>query len=94
MKVLLLTPPNNIARSDVLKPTVWTQPLGIAYLAAVLEKEGVTVKVLDGYSLAVSAEQVQKEIAAFQPEVIGISSFTIGIYDAYEVARLSKSVLP
>lgn len=94
MRVLFITPPKDIARSDVTKPTVCTQPLGIAYLAAVLEKNGTTVGIMDGYSLGHTPEQVTKEIAEFRPTVVGISSFTNNIYDAYEVARLSKSVLP
>ena len=50
-----------------------TYPLGIIYIAAVLEKEGYEVNVIDANALNLSNEQIVKESEKFKPDIIGIS---------------------
>ena len=47
MRILLIWPPTTIYGEDPSVPPV-VQPLGLAYLAAWLEKEGHKVSILDG----------------------------------------------
>ena len=47
MRVLLIWPPTTIYGEDTSVPPV-VQPLGLAYLAAWLEKKGHEVSIIDG----------------------------------------------
>jgi anaerobic magnesium-protoporphyrin IX monomethyl ester cyclase len=67
-------------------------PLGILYIAAVLEKEGHKVQVFDIYEY----EEIHtlKEILKFQPDLIGLSVNTPHINNAKRIAFLLKENLP
>ncbi len=46
MKILLIQPPpRKIVKEDIVVP-----PLGIAYLAAVIEKQGHSVSIIDAFA--------------------------------------------
>ncbi|MDP2947542.1 MAG: cobalamin B12-binding domain-containing protein, partial [Nanoarchaeota archaeon] len=61
-------------------------PLGVAYLAAFLEKEGHNVKVYDELP---HSKPLKDYLEEFKPEVVGISCMT----STYEKARiLAKEV--
>jgi anaerobic magnesium-protoporphyrin IX monomethyl ester cyclase len=61
-------------------------PLGLAYLAAVLEKEGLDVRIADG-SRGLSMAKVLAELKAFDPNIVGISCTTPTFLDAIELAE-------
>ena len=46
-------------------------PLGLAYVAAALEKGGFQVEILDNYNLKKPIEQVKQEIKRLEPEIVG-----------------------
>jgi len=68
--------------------------LGLGYIAAVLEKAGHTVKYIDVNALEMTAKELERELAWFSPELVGLTctSFTLG--QAREIARLVRSILP
>lgn len=47
MKVTLVNPPTTATLETVTKLRLKTPPLGLAYIAATLEREGVDVTILD-----------------------------------------------
>ena len=51
-------------------------PIGLAYLAAVLEQKGNEVLVLDCLASGIDQDQLKQKLAAFNPNVVGISSMT------------------
>jgi radical SAM superfamily enzyme YgiQ (UPF0313 family) len=65
-------------------------PLGIAYIAAVLLKEGYEVKVLDAMALNLTALEVQDAIAREAADVVGVTAMTSSVRGALEVLRLAK----
>jgi len=65
-------------------------PLGILYLAAVLEKEGIGVKVIDDLDASLSLKEMLKVVKREKPKVIGISSTTCQIRSAVEIAKAIK----
>ncbi len=80
----------------------YSPPLGLAYIAAILEENGHDVKILDRMaikyhngeiSLKEIDELTKKEIYEFQPSLIGIGAMTIQIYDAYHVVKLIRRFL-
>lgn len=92
-KVILFYPPVYYENGKPVIFDVSYPPLGILYLAAVLEKEGITVKAID-----VGAEkQYLKEsislIKREKPLVIGISAMTSMLQGAVDLAKEIKDKL-
>nr|HPG70289.1 cobalamin-dependent protein [Candidatus Hydrogenedentota bacterium] len=56
--------------------------LGIAYLAATLEQTGHETRVIDENA----GQDVERELAAFRPDVVGISCMTMYAERAYAIA--------
>jgi len=62
-------------------------PLGLAYLASSLEKEGHQVKIFD---MGVEEMDLFEEIKAFSPEIIGIQIMTQHRFFAFDLAKEIK----
>lgn len=106
MKILLIMPPGICHKNEI--PVSGYPPLGLAYIAAVLEQEGYKVKIIDAslggeivrqsndtLRFGLSAKEIGQRIKEFFPEVIGISGSsrdTISL--AHEIAKISKEILP
>jgi magnesium-protoporphyrin IX monomethyl ester (oxidative) cyclase len=85
-------------------------PLGLAYIAAVMEEEGYKVKIIDcvaegiekepeytqdGIKYGLSDETIKKIIEDYSPEVVGISClFSNKSLDAHNTCRLVKECNP
>ena len=69
-------------------------PLGLGYLAAVLEKNQYEVDVLDCQVLKLSYEKVRDEISKRQPNIVGITSATLTYKSALHIAKIAKEVNP
>jgi radical SAM superfamily enzyme YgiQ (UPF0313 family) len=95
MKVLLVNPPG-ISSKYKRDPFInfSSMPLGLAYVAAMLEKDGVQVEAVDCPALDVNGEQLAKHIERTQPDVVGVQALTTSIYSAVEVADNVKKVSP
>lgn len=65
-------------------------PLGLAYIAAVLEKAGYKVKILDVLALNISSGQTRDFIIQEKPDIVGATSMTSSIRGALEVLRIAK----
>lgn len=89
-------------RALFVEPPVWSRlhrfgVTGIpstAYLAPVLEEEGHEVKIVDSPTLGYGLSDVREVIKGFNPELVGITSTTPAIYDAYKVAKVAKELNP
>lgn len=69
-------------------------PLGVGYLAAVLEKNGYNVDVIDCQALKLSYEEFKSEISKRQPNIVGITSTTLTYKSALQIAKIAKEVCP
>lgn len=105
-KVLLIQPPafSNNMRGD-MNPNA---PLGIAYIASMLEREQFDVQILDAFIdgwgqetrinddkilVGLTFEQIKKFVARINPDVVGITSmFTSQRKNAHHVARVVKEI--
>ena len=67
-------------------------PLGIAYIAAALEKAGHQVKVIDAIAERLSKGEVESRIKAFSPKVVGVTSMTPTFRGALEAAKIAKGL--
>lgn len=83
MKVLLIIPPTSLKTSyGELREFSNPQPsIGLAYIAAVLRREGMTPRILDCYGVQMPLEVILTKVAEFQPDLVGISCLST-TYDA------------
>lgn len=66
-------------------------PLGLGYIAAVLEKEH-DVKVIDVRAEKLDDDSLRKSISKVDPEIVGITSDTVTFQRAIEIAELIKQI--
>jgi anaerobic magnesium-protoporphyrin IX monomethyl ester cyclase len=69
-------------------------PIGLAYVAAALEKAGFQVEILDNYLLEKSIDDVKLEIKRLSPEIVGITCSSATYSRCVETAKAVKEVLP
>jgi anaerobic magnesium-protoporphyrin IX monomethyl ester cyclase len=68
-------------------------PLGLGYIAAVLQQSGHQVRILDT-RLDPWSPELARQIREFNPGVVGISIFVISELEGYKLAGEIKSILP
>ena len=104
MKVLLINPPQTFYQGSDLPSG--NLPLGLMYIAAVLEKAGHEVTILDAFMndplvwksgdtirIGMSPKKIQEEIQKRNPDIVGVSNpFTSQVENAIEVCDLAKGV--
>lgn len=89
MKVLLIHPPplnKDMFHFDIVHP-----PLGIAYIAAFIRNK-YDVSILDANALNLSVNDIKKRVIDLKPDVVGITSTTANIFNAFAVAKTVKKV--
>ncbi|MGC8787767.1 MAG: B12-binding domain-containing radical SAM protein, partial [Anaerolineae bacterium] len=87
MRIALISPKWNKKANDY-------PPLGLAYLAAVLERDGHHVKIFDfGLNPHTALEDDVQAVCAFDPHIVGITAMTSVYHSALETATLLKAYL-
>ncbi|MDX1814234.1 MAG: cobalamin-dependent protein, partial [Candidatus Bathyarchaeia archaeon] len=70
-------------------------PLGLGYLAAVLEEEKYEVDVIDCQVLGCSYGEFRSRISKIKkPDIVGITSTTLTYKSALQIAKIAKEVWP
>ncbi len=62
-------------------------PLGLAYLAGILRREGAEVRILDLLMARRSPDLLRRELAAFRPHFVGATCSTINFKAASRLLR-------
>lgn len=65
-------------------------PLGIAYIAAVLEKNGYETKILDAVASNYTTQEAKDFLENEHPDIVGVSAMTSSIRGALEALKLAK----
>ena len=92
MKVLLINPPYNSSKYKFIG--LVAPPLGIAYIAAVLETGGVDVKIIDAPALEMDFDAIKREIEIYSPDMVAVTAVTPTISSALKIAEISKKSCP
>ena len=87
MQILLLSPPTISAVKAVVGTT--GPPLGLAYLASMVRDEH-DVRIVDSLAEDYNYGDVERIIKKYDPDVVGITSTTSMIPDAYAIAKIAK----
>ncbi len=106
MKVLLINPPQAFYPGSDLP--AGNLPLGLMYIAAVLDKSGYKTEILDAFmsdnafrrngetiNVGMPFEQIRQEIYSRKPDIVGIAGpFTCQIENSVKISMLTKQVDP
>ncbi|MEM2958188.1 MAG: radical SAM protein [Candidatus Jordarchaeaceae archaeon] len=68
-----------------------TIPLGLTYLAAVLEDRGFDVDILDMVVYKFSREKIIEKIREYKPDIVGAGSVTMNYPHAKRILQIAKS---
>ncbi len=94
MNVLLIKPPHREIYRDFKSVATEYPPLGLAYIAAVLEKNGFAVKITDMPVEGITEEQLASILKEFKPSIVGITATTPTIGYSARLAAFCKKELP
>ncbi len=90
MKVLLAVPPG-IDKLELYKVLgLKAPPLGLAWIAAVLERAGHKVRIIDSPTEGIDLGSFISEVKAWGPDVVGLTALTPTIYKAYDTVKAIK----
>lgn len=91
MKIFFINPPayNVTGHSGTNSPV-----LGILYLATILDKAGYRARVLDADRLEMNWEELKNRLLWEKPDVIGLTSTTLGMEVMYKTAEICRVALP
>ncbi len=87
MRVLLINPYYPISETP-------SPPLGLAFLAAVLETAGIDVQILDLVVYPYTKEHLAKILKTFDPHFVGATAVTMNFNHAASVIRDVKALAP
>ncbi|MEI6632007.1 MAG: cobalamin-dependent protein [bacterium] len=92
MRITLIYPPGDFGvGSEKLTQLIdMAPPLGLAYIAAVLERAGHEVRIIDAKIESLSLEGVLKRVEDFNPDIVGISIYTADFCMAVSLASQLK----
>lgn len=94
MRVLFIRPPDSEAFKLFSKAGSVSMPIGIAYIAAYLKKHGHKVKIMDCLVKNYTKQEFKNYIKDFKPEIVGITTTTPTIYNAFYLANEVKKINP
>ncbi len=95
MKVLLINPAGYESKYKKHKLISYTAiPLGLAYTAAVLEKAGHKVKVLDAAVVGMDKKDLSHYVKKIKPDAVAFAAFTPSFNYAADQASLVKEIYP
>lgn len=69
-------------------------PLGLAYIGAILEKNGFEVKILDLEVEPMDKEEYKKFLRGEKPDLVGFTAWITNFYIAKQVINFTKEILP
>ncbi len=86
MKILLVQPPPRQPAYE----TIVVPPLGPAYLAAVLRREGHDVQILDAFALQLKWDEYAELVAREKPDLVGVTAMTPVADRSYRALELAR----
>jgi magnesium-protoporphyrin IX monomethyl ester (oxidative) cyclase len=106
MKVLLINPPQTFYPGS--EPPAGNLPLGLMYIAAVLDKAGYKAEILDAFitdfpfrkigdiiEVGMPYKRIMEEIRRRKPDIVGVANpFTSQVNNAVRIANIVKEIDP
>ncbi len=93
MKCLLVVPPGGYY-AERWSGGVLMPPLGIGYVAAMMEKSSHEVRILDAHVLRMTPSQIVSYLEDYKPDLLGLTFTTENRFEAFRTAALARNTLP
>ncbi len=95
MKVMLINPPVTFSQKRRIGPVASnlfynSPPLGLCYLASVLIKDNIDVRITDAAVEGLALPEITLRYRKFKPDVVGITSTTYSFQSCIDIARTIK----
>ncbi len=92
MKVTFINPPQTNSKYKFIG--VVAPPLGIAYMAAILEENDIDVNIIDASALDMTWKSLEEELRSHSPDIVAITALTPTIDQAMKTAQITKKICP
>lgn len=89
MNVLLINP--NVSPESPWATKESTPPIGLMYIAAVLEKSGYNLKIIDAKLENLCQMKLSKKIINFNPDIVGITTDSCNFIESLKIAKVAKN---
>src|SRR3990167_11519865 len=97
-RIMLINPPVSFdcfyGEWDLSDVKSSSPPIGILSLASMIRKYGYEVKIVDAHAEGMTISNILYEIEDFEPNVVGLTSMTVMISSAAEIAKKVKEHSP
>lgn len=93
MHVLLINPYVEQMHRELSYAENFRPPLGLAYCAAVLERAGHRVEIVDALVLGLGDRKLEALLRQRRPQLVGLSTYSPTRYECFRTAALVKRVL-
>jgi radical SAM superfamily enzyme YgiQ (UPF0313 family) len=93
MKVQLFVPPGGYFAERWSKGSSMP-PLGLLYIGAALENEGVEVEIVPADILKLGWGDIERKVRDGRPDIVGVTSTTENRFQSFELVRLAKKAYP
>jgi anaerobic magnesium-protoporphyrin IX monomethyl ester cyclase len=93
MKVQMIIPPGGYFAERWSKGSTMP-PLGLLYIGAVLEKEGIDVRIVPADMKNMSWGDIKQDILDYVPDIIGVTSTTENRFQSFKLIKLAKKTFP
>ncbi|MCJ7523157.1 MAG: B12-binding domain-containing radical SAM protein, partial [Dehalococcoidia bacterium] len=87
MRTLLNNPPYPFLEFPII-------PMGLLYLAAVLEDRDYEVDVLDLLVSRFTKDKIKRKLEEYQPDIVGVTAVTMNYNTASDILKYCKSINP
>ena len=100
MRVMLINPPiDSVLENGHVSPVTSylfynSAPLGLLYIAAMLEQSGETVMCIDAAAEKLNVDKTVRRVEEFKPDIIGVGSFTVSFETTRRLGEKLKQALP
>jgi anaerobic magnesium-protoporphyrin IX monomethyl ester cyclase len=95
MRILLIKPHHREVYKDFKDVATEYPPLGLAYIAAVLEQNGYKeIRIIDMPVEGITEERLKAILTEMKPDIIGVTATTPTITYSRKVSQLCKETLP
>jgi anaerobic magnesium-protoporphyrin IX monomethyl ester cyclase len=92
MKVTLIYPPGGYFAARWEESAL--PPLGLGYLAAYLEQNGVECEILEANALQLKISDIRRHLIESKPDIVGVTFTTENRFIGFDVIKAAKSALP
>jgi anaerobic magnesium-protoporphyrin IX monomethyl ester cyclase len=96
LKVAFVIPPGTLKEryGDLLEAGAVYPSMGLAYIAAITERSGHDVLIIDAEAEQMEYQDIQNRFETFQPDVIAFQTFCANLPRCRKVAELARQILP